>query len=206
MSKTPSLALLYFFVAACASTTPPPSGAQSAPAPGEPSPAPDAPPSLDAQSPATSATGLPPRPPLGAPPAGGACTEMGCSGGFAVSLEPSSRWPAGDYRFEIEADGAAQVCEVTLPLRGCAAGPSVKCTGASLGTIGESGCALDPKEHGLSSIQFRGNPLKMKIGISRSGKALVAQELAPAYRWVQPNGAGCAPQCLQASSTIRVAL
>jgi hypothetical protein len=131
---------------------------------------------------------------------------MGCSSGFALSLEPSSKWPAGDYRFEIEADGASQVCEVTLPLRSCATGPSVKCTGASLATIGESGCALDAREHGLSSIQLQGTPLKMKIAISRQGKALVAQDLAPAYRWVQPNGPGCGPQCLQASATMRVPL
>jgi hypothetical protein len=131
---------------------------------------------------------------------------MGCASGFSLSLEPSSRWPAGDYRFEIEADGVSQVCKVTLPLRGCAAGPSVECTGATLATIGESGCALAPKEHGLSSIQFRGNPLKVRIAVSRQGTALVAQDFAPGYRWVQPNGPGCAPQCLQASSTIRLSL
>jgi len=73
-----------------------------------------------------------PPPASGDPASGGAgCTEMGCQSGFQVELQPGSRWPAGHYRFDIEADGVAQQCEVTLPLQACEAGPSVRCSGAS---------------------------------------------------------------------------
>lgn len=148
--------------------------------------------------------GLPPKPPLGAPR--GACTEMGCQNGLSMSLEPGAQWPAGDYRIEIDADGASQVCTVTLPLKACGAGPSVTCSGAALATIGESGCALPAREHGLSSLHFDGTPRQGKVTISRGGAPLITQDLAPTYRWVQPNGSGCGPQCLQGSATLRVPL
>jgi hypothetical protein len=126
--------------------------------------------------------------------------------GFHLELRPGDRWPAGRYRIDIDADGAAQQCEVTLPLLACGAGPSVRCTGASLASIGESGCALPPAEHGLSNIDFSGSPRQIRVRIARGGATVLAQDFAPTYRTVQPNGPGCGPVCSSASAAATLSL
>lgn len=141
----------------------------------------------------------------GGPASGGAgCTEIGCQNGFQVELQPGSRWPAGRYRFDIEADGVAQQCEVTLPLQACDAGPSVRCSGAALASIGESGCALPPVEHGLSNLSFPSSPRQIRVRITRDGAALASGDFTPAYRRVQPNGPRCEPICDQASAALAI--
>ena len=123
---------------------------------------------------------------------------MGGATGVSVSFQPDAAWPAGRYTVEIEADGAVQRCEVTLPLRACSAGASATCTGASIATIGESGCALPAGQHGLSGVDLRSTPSDLRVRVARDGKPLASLDATPSYRWVQPNGPGCGPQCLQA--------
>lgn len=136
---------------------------------------------------------------------------MGCVDGLRLELTPDSKWPAGAYRIEIEADGATQSCAAVLPLKACDAGQSVQCTGASLARIGESGCALPPGEHGLSDIQFSAAPKRVHVRISRDGAsrgeiAVIAdQELTPEYRRLQPNGPDCEPVCNSASARLSLA-
>lgn len=145
-------------------------------------------------------------PPPAAEPPGRACTEIGCMDGLRVELTPGARWPAGRYGIEIEADGAKQSCEAVLPLKPCDAGPSVQCSGADLATIGESGCALPPAEHGLSEISFSGAPKQVHVRITRDGATVADQDITPTYRRVQPNGPGCEPICNQASAGIALSL
>lgn len=133
-----------------------------------------------------------------------ACTEIGCSDGLTVALSPSSGWRAGMYRFEIDVDGQVTTCEGSLPLRACSAGPSLRCTPAGdRVSIGESGCALPPEQHGFSELRVGAPPARsVKVTVTRDGAKLVEQTLAPQYRTVQPNGPSCPPICRQASETL----
>jgi hypothetical protein len=144
-------------------------------------------------------------PPASTPPPR-ACTEIGCVDGLHVELTPGSRWPAGRYRIDVEADGAAQSCEAVLPLKACDAGPSAQCSGAALATIGESGCALPPADHGLSDINFSGAPKRVHVRITRDGAAIADKDISPTYKRLQPNGPGCEPVCSSASEGIALSL
>jgi hypothetical protein len=131
---------------------------------------------------------------------------MGCHSGVSVRFEPDAGWPAGRYAIEIDADGAVQRCEITLPLRACDAGPTAKCTGAKVATIGESGCALPKAQHGLSGADLTTTPSRLRIRIDRDGKQVADLDAKPTYRWVQPNGRGCGPQCLQSTNPLTLKL
>lgn len=131
---------------------------------------------------------------------------MGCVDGLRLELTPGSKWPAGSYRIELEADGATQSCTAVLPLKACDAGPNVQCTGATLARIGESGCALPPGEHGLSDIEFSGTPKRVHVRITRDATVVADKVLEPAYKKLQPNGPDCEPVCNSASGAISLSL
>jgi hypothetical protein len=145
---------------------------------------------------------LPAQPAFGAPK--DMCTEMGCVSGFQLDVEPLSSWPHGKYHFEIVADGKKQICDGTLPLLACDRGGSLKCTGDTIASIVESGCALEDKEHAFGSISFDGTPCDVRVVITRDGKPLLDRSFQPSYRWFQPNGPGCDPQCIQARDDVKL--
>jgi hypothetical protein len=124
----------------------------------------------------------------------------------AVAFEPDSGWPAGRYTIEVEADGAVQRCEVTLPLRPCDSGANTICKGPALAGIGESGCALPRSQHGLSGVELAITPSHLRVRVDRDGRQIGSLEVSPTYRWVQPNGPGCTPQCLEATQPFTLKL
>jgi hypothetical protein len=148
-------------------------------------------------------TGSTPGPSPNWPPPGKACTEIGCVDGLRVSLEPSARWPAGEYRFDFVIDGTPATCTGALPLPGCEQGGALRCTGAPV-QIGESGCALPPLEHGFSDISLTSAPAHLKVTISRDAQVIGERELRPSYQRSQPNGPDCPPVCNSASDAWRV--
>jgi len=182
------LTLLCSLLTACGA-----GAAQSAPTPAEPD---GTPPSEPA---AAACANTAPRPPRGA--STGACTEIGCSSGFGIDLEPSDSWPPGQYTFELTAGGQRQQCTGTLPLAACGQ-PSVTCTGDAIASIGESGCALSAAQHAFGPLAIEQQPCEVQVTIRRDGRLVGEQSLTPNYRWTQPNGAGCDPQCLQAPNAV----
>jgi hypothetical protein len=146
----------------------------------------------------------PPPPSSPAPaPAARACTEIGCVDGLRIALEPSARWPAGEYRFDFVVDGRPASCTGKLPLPACEQGGALTCTGVPV-QIGESGCALPASEHGFSDVGLTSSPARVKITISRDGQPIAERELSPVYQRSQPNGPDCPPVCNSASDTWRV--
>jgi hypothetical protein len=132
------------------------------------------------------------------------CTEIGCVDGLQLELAPSEGWPAGHYIFSIEADGAMQTCTGDLPLPPCQNGSALSCQGASLASIGESGCALAPSAHGFANIGFQSMPMHVVVRIERDGMAIADRDLSPTYVTSQPNGPDCEPICHNASAQVAV--
>lgn len=130
------------------------------------------------------------------------CTEIGCVDGLRVTLEPSARWPAGSYRFDLVIDGTATSCTGSLPLPSCDT-PGLSCSGAGV-QIGESGCALPPAEHGYSELMFASAPREVRVTISRDGQVVGERELEPVYQTSRPNGPECPPVCNSAGESWRV--
>jgi hypothetical protein len=149
--------------------------------------------------PVAAACELPPEPPQG-PPAS-MCTEMGCTSGYRIGVSPDQGWPAGQYTFEITADGKQQICTGSIPLSDCAT-QSIRCTGDDLASIEELGCAIDVASQGYGGIAFNGTPCDVRIKISRDGEVLADSSFTPDYRWIEVNGPGCGPRCLQGSDAV----
>jgi hypothetical protein len=155
-----------------------------------------------------------PPPPSGAPdgaPGASACTEMGCEDGFSLDLirvggdgARQSPWPPGAYRFVAAIDGEEAVCEGSLPLSRCDAGPTLTCHGAAM-EIAESGCALDPSQHGFASIRFGSGLVRsVSLRVERDGAVVAEGNYTPTYQTVHPNGPRCEPRCQQAGDALTV--
>lgn len=138
-----------------------------------------------------------------------ACTQIACEDGLKLDLEPSSGWPAGDYRFLIGSDDVRVTCRGSLPLPACSAGRSVTCEPAVV-TVVESGCALPASAHGFPQISFDSmlRPKSVRVSIVRSqggvDSEVASAELSPEFRTVEPNGPGCPPVCTQAQGRVPV--
>lgn len=140
----------------------------------------------------------PPRPPLGVRPA--SCEAKRCESRTSVLVQsPETAWQAAPYEYRIEVEGRRQVCKGGPPLKDCAAGRRLACEGETVATIEETGCADD---FSYSHIVFAGMPCEARIAIVRGGAVLLDRAVAPPYSWVQPNGTGCPPQCLQGGEVL----
>jgi hypothetical protein len=124
------------------------------------------------------------------------CTEMGCSDGFRITLEPTSGWRQGKYKFSIVHDGTTTVCEGELPLKPCGT-PSLTCTAEGI-SIGESGCAIPADEQGFSDISSTTLPKSVEVQIEFEGAGVISKTFAFEYKEVFPNGPDCGGQCTQA--------
>jgi hypothetical protein len=129
-----------------------------------------------------------------------ACTAIGCTDGLAVTVTPTSAWPAGDYRFTIEADGVTTTCTGSLPLPACGTA-AITCEGGEPDAvmIGESGCALAESEHAFSDIMFTATPASVAVTVEFGGTQIGAGSWSPEYQTSQPNGPECEPTCTNAS-------
>jgi hypothetical protein len=143
---------------------------------------------------------LPPEPPAG-PPAP-ACTEMGCVSGYHVTLDPGAGWAPGRYTFDVTADGKHQRCTGALPLTGDCGEPVLRCSGDDLAYIDELNCGGDPADHAFGSIGLHAMPCAVHVTVTRDGTVVAEQAFTPDYRWIEVNGPGCGPRCLQDSDTL----
>jgi hypothetical protein len=133
-----------------------------------------------------------------------ACTALGCMNGFDLRFSPNAAWPAGAYRFELEADGVKQSCTGNVPFPACGS-RALTCTGGQIAQIGESGCALPASDHGFSGLTFSGTPARIRVIVQREGRTLLDREFTPAYTTSRPNGPSCEPVCTNALDTAAVA-
>jgi len=130
-----------------------------------------------------------------------ACTLIGCEDGLKVQLRPASGWPAGEYRFEIQAEGVRVTCRGSIPLTACTGGPSlprtVTCDPEDVIRIVESGCALPAQAQGFPELWFdpKFRPRKLEITITRDGQIVAGANLVPSFQKVYPNGPECPPAC-----------
>ncbi len=128
-----------------------------------------------------------------------ACTTMGCSNGFAVSLQTDA-WSAGAYQIAIVAENRTIVCTAVLPLP--KTGPQSTCDAADV-TLGTSGSELQPSEQSLYEVRFSDTyPKTVTITVSRDSTKLAEQSFTPEYATLQPNGPDCEPTCKYASATL----
>ncbi|MGH9461637.1 MAG: hypothetical protein ACRD1X_10505 [Vicinamibacteria bacterium] len=139
-----------------------------------------------------------------APPV--ACTQIGCENGLNVELRPASGWPAGEYQFQIQADGVAVTCRGSLPLANCSAPRNVTCDIEGLVQVVESGCALPANAQAFPGLRFDAKlrPSKLAISITRDGRLVGEADIVPSFQTVQPNGPVCPPTCDVAHAVLDV--
>ena len=127
-----------------------------------------------------------------------ACTLIGCAGTFQIALQRDA-WTAGEYTITVVADGEAIECAVTLPLQ-CEAPPA--CPQGSPFVLGLEGCALDPSQHKLGSVEFQQGhaPKSVAVQVRQDGALLGEGQYSPTYSESQPNGPDCEPTCVGADS------
>ncbi len=144
----------------------------------------------------------PPQPPPG--PAPVACTEIGCENGLEIQFVRSA-WPDGEYRIQVDVDGAMTSCTGTLPLKPCDAGASFACTGAPGVQLSESGCALPAQSHALSGLSLDTTTAsRVTLTIEHAGALIGTTTLEPEFRQVRPNGPDCAPVCTNAGMRLKL--
>ncbi len=115
-----------------------------------------------------------------------ACTEMWCQEGLMLQLK-STDWPAGEYLFAINMDGAVTNCTGSLPFKTCDG--SVTCDSTDV-TIGESGCAL-PEGHAFHAIMSPKTPEHLTVSIKRGDGKSFAFDSAVNQQCGFPNGTAC---------------
>ena len=133
-----------------------------------------------------------------------ACTEIGCSNGLMLNVDPDYQWKWGFYEFSFLMDGRSVSCKGQLPLKKCEDGPSFRCS-SDIVQIGESGCALPESAHGISMIQINDNPRRILVRVKRGGENVITRTLTPDYKESQPNGPDCGPVCTAASYNLLTA-
>lgn len=127
-----------------------------------------------------------------------ACTEIGCTNGVTFTSSPGFDWKNGQYDIRVALDYKTVVCRGELPLHPCGAGPTFTCDDPSV-RIGESGCALPEKDHGISDIYINDDPKKIMISVMRNVRPIITRTVVPQYQTLRPNGPGCGPVCRSAS-------
>lgn len=133
-----------------------------------------------------------------------ACTEMGCTDGLMLNVDPDYQWKWGFYEFSFLMEGRSVSCKGQLPLKKCEDGPSFRCS-SDIVQIGESGCALPESAHGISMIQINDAPRRLLIRVKRGGENVITRTLTPEYHESVPNGPGCGPVCTSASYNLLTA-
>ena len=133
------------------------------------------------------------------------CTEIGCTDGLVVRVTPAAPWPAGEYRFVVEADGVTTTCTGWLPLPPCET-RAITCDREGVVSIAESGCALPSSAHGFGDLVLPATPEEITVEVQHEGRTLARETFTPAYQTSQPNGPGCEPICTNASVDLALEL
>lgn len=132
-----------------------------------------------------------------APPAGHACTEIGCEQGVRLSFVYRD---AGAYVFAIDVDGVKSSCTTSLPLPTDGARA---CTAEGI-DLGLSGSQLPAEQQSIEGLRFATTEAKnISVRVTKDGALLDETSFAVSYRVAPgPNGPDCdPPQCKQASHT-----
>jgi hypothetical protein len=133
-----------------------------------------------------------------------ACTGIGCQNGLEIEFMRSA-WPAGEYRIQVDVDGAMTSCTGTLPLNACDSGPSFACTGAPGVRLSESGCALPASGQGLAGMSLETTSAsRVTLTIEHAGALIGTTTLQPEFRQVRPNGPDCPPVCTNAGMRLKL--
>jgi hypothetical protein len=126
-----------------------------------------------------------------------ACTQIGCSDGFTLALEPALR-SAGAYELTIIADGQTITCTTALPFDEAALG-GCSSDGA---WISLSGTALPEDQQSIDGLGLSSTPAHIEVQILRDGALVASGSYSPEWAVVQPNGPECGPTCTQASDRL----
>jgi hypothetical protein len=127
------------------------------------------------------------------------CTEIGCSDGFTLTLEPVLRSP-GAYELTILADGQTITCHTSLPFDEAALGG---CSSQEA-WIGLNGTALPEDQQSIDSFGLSSTPDEVAVQILRDGALVASNSYRPEWTVVQPNGPDCGPTCTQASDRMSI--
>jgi hypothetical protein len=117
------------------------------------------------------------------------CTAIGCFSSVEIRFDPVIT-EAGQYTFELEADGVQTECEVafdrtaSFPRSGGCDGLVAEGTGASNGST--------PPAGPFAIMGFTIDPAEVvEVRVSREGMPWAEHRFEPRYRGVEINGPGC---------------
>jgi hypothetical protein len=129
---------------------------------------------------------------------GGDCPDIGCGPSYQVTFQ-RDRWPAGNYRVEVTADGATNACDIVIPMS-CDRPP--RCPGTPSWLPMLSGCALDPGQQKIDGVTFeRATPASVTVRVLAGDRMLGLGTFAPAFR-TAPVASGCTLTCTQAATDV----
>ena len=115
-----------------------------------------------------------------------ACTEIGCSDGYTVSLVAADRFPDGVYEIAINGDNTPEGCRFEV-----ADGRLLDdetCNAA----YGIGPTFPTPEAVGITYPMITS---EIEIVVSRDGAVIERLATTPVYETIQPNGPDCDPAC-----------
>lgn len=130
------------------------------------------------------------------------CTQMACTDGLTIRIDPNYKWQSGDYVFTFKSGDKVSTCKGSLPLKSCDS-MSIACS-ATWAQITESGCALPKDAQGFGDITVNGYVNELSVTITHDGEPIARRSLAPRYNSSRPNGPGCDPVCCQAREELPI--
>lgn len=126
--------------------------------------------------------------PAQAQPSVAACTMIGCQQGLTLTLEGQD-WPQGDYTFSMMLDDTYVTCTAKLPFNSCEEG-LVSCDNENV-TVGATGCALPPEQHGFHAVMVGTAPAQILLDINGPGGRRFTFDSAVETVCSKPNGEAC---------------
>ncbi len=149
---------------------------------------------------------------------GQACTAIGCSDSFNVTLRPTAgEFPAGNHEVLITAEGSpVRTCTFTFPFAGpiesgtctptgggplfLTVSPLQSCTTMTSGQTASQTCVPIPGKF-EERLTVPGLPAKVRITQrTLSGGTYFDREVTPTYEDAYPNGKACGAVCKQAGA------
>lgn len=129
------------------------------------------------------------------------CTEMGCSNGYVLGLQPiDGRFPAGRYDVHLSPEGdITRSCYfvVSDDPEECASGHCVRTENCNAVYM------MGPDRDAVAII-YSVTEGPIRVEVQRDGTVVGAGTFVPGYRTVQPNGPYCGPTCLVGSNGLVV--
>jgi hypothetical protein len=138
------------------------------------------------------------------------CSLVACRDALTIVLRPpDGLFPPGEKRVTISTSSGSALC--VFPAAGsnasmatCHGGmtgsiaPRIQCSSGS-GDMGH--CAPNASSYEMK-LELASTPERIKLTYGADDGAVVQREVVPAYRMHRPNGAGCPPECTEATEII----